>query len=46
MDAGPCGREGGREPSRAGTNDEHVGFVDDVDLASRLGDGSEPATGG
>ena len=41
LDAGPGGGKGGREPGRAGTDDQHIGLVDDVDLASRLRDRAE-----
>ena len=38
VDAGPRRAERGGEPARARADDEHVGAMDDVDLARGLGD--------
>ncbi len=37
---GPRRRQGGGEATRTRPDDQHVGLVDDVDLAARFGDGS------
>jgi hypothetical protein len=36
---GPCRRQGGGKATWTRPDDEHVGLVDDVDLAARFGDG-------
>ena len=41
VDTGTRGGECGRQTGRARTDDQHVGLVDDVDLAGRLGDAAE-----
>ena len=47
LDTGACSGECGSETGWAGADDQHVGLVDDIDLAGRLGDGAERSpTGG
>ena len=40
LHAGACRRQGRGEATRTRPDDQHVGLVDDVDLAARFGDGS------
>ena len=46
VDAGARRGERSGQAGRAGAHDEHIGLVDDIDLARGLGDGAERAAGG
>ena len=46
LDPGPCRGQRGGKTRRAGADDQHVGLVDDVDLAGGFGDGAEGRAAG
>ena len=46
VDAGPRGGKRRGESGRAGTDDQNIGLVDDIDLSSGFGDAAERAAAG